>query len=1083
VRRLLVANRAEIAVRIMRSAALLGLETVAVHPDDDVTCAHVARADQAVRLEGTGVGAYLDGAQLVAVAQRSGCDAVHPGYGFVSEQAGFATACEQAGLTFVGPAPDTLALFGDKTRARAQAVDLGIPVLDGTTGRTDLADAAAFLSALGPGGAVMVKARAGGGGRGIRPVTDPANLPDAWERCRSEAERAFGDGSLYVERLLTGARHLEIQLVGDGTGAVSHLGSRDCSVQRRRQKLIEMAPAPGLDRATEARLADAAVGLGASVGLRGLATVEFLVAGAVWVFLEVNPRLQVEHTVTEEVTGVDLVDAALRIAAGATLADLALDQEHVPDPRGIAVQCRVNTETLVADGTIRAEGGTLSRFDLPTGPGVRVDTHGYPGYAITPRFDSLLAKVIVTEPSGDPHRAATRAAAALAELDVAGPPTNATLLRAILADPAWATPELDTGFVDNRLPGLLARAAQLPATAGDLTDGEEPAAATSETPLAGGPDGAVAVPAPMLGSVIAVLVAEGDLLPAGAPVAVLEAMKMEHVVTTGLPGVVRAVALAEGDTVAAGQAIAYLEPTDVDLVTAGEADDLDLDRVRPDLAEAVERHGVGLDAGRSEAVARRHAKGRRTARENIGDLCDPGSFLEYGALVIAAQRRRRTLGDLIANTPADGLVTGTATIEGRPCAVMSYDYTVLAGTQGHQNHRKTDRLLDLADRRRLPLVIFAEGGGGRPGDTDVATVAGLDVPTFRKTAELVGQVPTVAIVSGWCFAGNAALAGVCDVIIAAEGASIGMGGPAMIEGGGLGVVAPGDVGPMSVQVPNGVVDILVSDDAAAVATARRYLSYFGDRTGDTVTGDTVTEGWDCADQRRLRHLIPENRVRTYPIRPVITTLVDTGSLLELRAGFGIGIITALARIEGRPVAVMANNPEHLGGAIDAEAADKATRFLQICDAHGLPVVSLCDTPGFMVGPDTERTAAVRRFGAMFVTGSRLRVPFCAVVLRKGYGLGVMAMAGGDLRAPLLTVSWPTGEFGGMGLEGGVRLGYRKELEAVADPDERRALYDELVAAAYERGKGLSTAAAFEIDDVIDPADTRSAIARAFTSVR
>ncbi|MDT7655930.1 MAG: hypothetical protein QOF38_645, partial [Pseudonocardiales bacterium] len=454
-------------------------------------------------------------------------------------------------------------------------------------------------------------------------------------------------------------------------------------------------------------------------------------------------------------------------------------------------------------------------------------------------------------------------------------------------------------------------------------------------------------------------------------------------------------------------------------------------------------------------------------------LCDPGTFTEYGALAIAAQRRRRTVPDLIARTPADGLVTGTGVIGGLRCAVLSYDYTVLAGTQGVQNHRKTDRLLELAHRQRLPVVMFAEGGGGRPGDTDQPGFTGLDVSTFRLAAELVGQVPTVAVVSGYCFAGNAALAGVCDVLIATEEASLGMGGPAMISGGGLGDVEPGAVGPMSVQVPNGVVDLLVADDAAAVAAARQYLAYLGGPDAEPVAG------WECADQRRLRHLIPENRVRSYPIRPVLDTLFDTGSVLELRARYGVGILTAFARIEGHPVAVIANDPTHLGGAIDAEAADKVTRFLGICDAYRLPVVSLCDTPGFMVGPDAETTATVRRFGAMFVAGAQLRSPLCAVVLRKGYGLGAMAMAGGSFRAPLLMAAWPTGEFGGMGLEGSVQLGYRAELNAIDDPKARHTRYTELVERAYQHGKALSTAAAFEIDDVIDPAETRTVLSRVF----
>jgi acetyl-CoA carboxylase carboxyltransferase component len=496
------------------------------------------------------------------------------------------------------------------------------------------------------------------------------------------------------------------------------------------------------------------------------------------------------------------------------------------------------------------------------------------------------------------------------------------------------------------------------------------------------------------------------------------------------------------------------------------AGDVPLEHVRPDLAEVRERHRTGLDEGRPEVTERRHAAGRRTARENIADLTDPGSFTEYGALTIAAQRRRRPLDDLIARTPADGLILGTATVDGRPVAVMSYDYSVLAGTQGHMNHRKTDRLLELVDRERLPLVMFAEGGGGRPGDTDTTSVAGLDVPTFRLTARLSGRVPLVAIVSGYCFAGNAALAGACDVIIATPEASLGMGGPAMIEGGGLGVVAPDAVGPMSVQVPNGVVDLLAPDEPAAVAAARRYLSFFRPRTGDLA---------EHADQRVLRHLIPENRVRSYDVRPVIEALCDTGSVLELRAGFGVGVITALAHLDGYAIGLLVNNPRHLGGAIDGDAADKATAFLRLCEAHRLPVVSLVDTPGFMVGPEAERTAIVRRFGAMFVAGARLTVPVCAVVLRKAYGLGAMAMTAGDLRRPAITVAWPTGEFGGMGLEGAVRLGYRKELEAIGDPAGRRARYEELVAEQYARGKAVSTAMAFEIDDVIDPADTRAVL--------
>jgi acetyl-CoA carboxylase carboxyltransferase component/acetyl/propionyl-CoA carboxylase alpha subunit len=1003
-----------------------------------------------VLLPGTGPAAYLDAEQVVAAALATGCDAVHPGYGFLAENAAFAQRCATAGLTFVGPAPDVLALLGDKSRAREHARGLGIPLLPATTGATDLATAEAFLRELGDGGALMVKALAGGGGRGMRPVHRVEDLAAAWQRARSEAEGAFGDGSLYVEQLLPRARHVEVQLVGDGTGAVVCLGDRDCSLQRRRQKLVEIAPAPGLAPELRAQLADAAAAIGGSLAYRGLATVEFLVAGDRWAFLEVNPRIQVEHTVTEEVTGVDLVETALRIAAGAGLDEVGLGT--APELRGYAVQARVNTETLRPDGSVAPAAGELTAFAPPTGRGVRVDTHGCAGYEVSPRYDSLLAKVVVSDPRGTLASVLTRAAAALAGFHVAGPPVNLAVLRALVARPEVAAGTTHTGFVDEHLAELLAAASEFappPVPVADVADD-------------------TAVRTPQHGVVVEIATRAGDRVAAGSAVVVVEAMKMEHVVAAPAAGVVREVLVAVGDVVLVDAPVAVLDPDDDAGETADDGGELDLDRVRPDLAEAIERHRIGLDEGRPEVVARRHTQGRRTARENVDDLCDPGTFTEYGALVIAAQRRRRSLDDLIHRTPADGLVTGTALVGGRPCAVMSYDYTVLAGTQGLQNHRKTDRMLELAARQRLPLVIFAEGGGGRPGDTDTAAVAQLDVPTFRMAAELAGRVPMVAVVSGYCFAGNAALAGSCDVIIATEGSSLGMGGPAMIEGGGLGVVAPKDVGPMPVQVANGVVDLLVADDAAAVDAARRYLSYFS---------GTATD-WSCADQRHLRHLVPENRLRSYDVRPVIETLVDTGSLLELRAGFGVGIVTALARIEGRPIGLLANNPRHLGGAIDADAADKAARFLELCQAHGLPVVSLCDTPGFMVGPDAERTATVRRFGAMFLAGARLTVPLCAVVLRKGYGLGAMAMAGGDLKAPLVTVSWPTGEFGGMGLEGGVRLGYRKELEAIDDPDARNARYEELIAEAYERGKGLSAAAAFELDDVIDPAGTRAVITRA-----
>ena len=545
--------------------------------------------------------------------------------------------------------------------------------------------------------------------------------------------------------------------------------------------------------------------------------------------------------------------------------------------------------------------------------------------------------------------------------------------------------------------------------------------------------------APLLGTVVRVGVQPGDEVHLGQTLVVIESMKMEHVVLAEWAGTVTEVLVATGETVEVGAPLVTGQVGSVDGPSAIAAEVVDLDAIRPDLAEVLARHALGLDDARPESVERRRRTGQRTTRENVADLCDDDSFVEYGPLVVAAQRRRRTFDELIRRTPADGLVGGVGTVGG---------------------HRA--------------VVLFAEGGGGRPGDTDSSGLSGLDTMAFALFAQLSGLVPLVGITSGRCFAGNAALLGCCDVIIATAGSNIGMGGPAMIEGGGLGVFAPEDVGPMSVQVPDGVVDIAVDDEAEAVAVAQKYLGYFTSREPQEM-------GAPHADQRELRHLIPENRLRVYDVRQVIDTLADTDSVLELRRQFGIGMITSLARVGGRSLGIIANNPVHLGGAIDAEGADKAARFMQLCDAHDLPILLLCDTPGFMVGPEAETTAQVRHVSRMFVTGASLAVPFFTIVLRKGYGLGAQAMAGGSFRCPIFTIAWPTGEFGGMGLEGAVRLGFRDELAAEPDPVARQALFDERVARLYEQGKAVNDATYYEIDEVIDPADSRRWITMALES--
>ncbi|AGU52013.1 biotin carboxylation domain-containing carboxyltransferase [Variovorax paradoxus B4] len=1080
--KVLIANRGEIAVRLVRALRDLGIASVAVHARDDASALHAQLADTAVALDAAGPSAYLDVAALIGVAKAQGCDAVHPGYGFLSERADFAQACADAGLVFIGPAPEQLALFGDKARARTLATQCDVPVMPGSAGAVTLAQAQAFFAEQQAQGAagVMIKAIGGGGGRGMRAVLNAEDLPEAHARCVSEAKAAFGVEGVYVERLMRNARHIEVQVLGDGQ-AVASLGERECTLQRRFQKLVEIAPSPSLPDALRASITQAALRMAKAAGYRSLGTFEFLVDAASatlpFVFIEANPRLQVEHTVTEAVTGLDLVQLQMAVAAGQPLKALGVDAGRTAAQRGFAVQWRINAETLDAHGNARPSGGTLARFDLPSGPGVRVDTHGYAGLAPSPHYDTLLAKLIVHSSSPHFSDALRRSLRALEECHIDGIATNLALLRAIAARPEFAAQAVHTRFVEAHLGDLLAAAASLEKHAKKIA----PAVMQAAGPAADEADD-LTIKAPMPAKLVQFEVAVGDVLPAGAQLGVLEAMKMEHLLHAPAAGRVVALLAEPGDYLVEGQSLVRLEPVDAEAAEAEARAEQDLDAIRPDLQKVIDRHAYTLDANRGAAVAKRHAQGGRTARENIADLCDtasdPGNFIEYGALAIAAQTRRRTLEDLIANTPADGMVTGLGSInakqfgpEASRCAVLAYDYTVLAGTQGMRNHHKTDRMLSIAHQLKLPVVLFAEGGGGRPGDTDMPIVAGLNNHTFSQFAALSGKVPVVGIVHGRCFAGNAALLGCADVIIATRGSNIGMSGPAMIEGGGLGSFAPEQIGPSSVQSRNGVIDILVEGEAAAVAAAKQYLSYFQGAVSD----------WQCADPRALRHVVPENRLRVYDVRAAMRGVADTGSLLELRAGFGAGIVTALARIEGRPVGLMANNPHHLGGAIDVEAADKSARFMQLCNAHGLPIVSLCDTPGFMVGPEIEAQAQVRHVCRMFMVASHLRVSFFAVVLRKGYGLGAQAMTAGGFDAPVFTVAWPTGEFGAMGLEGAVRLGYRKELAAVPEGAERDALFKTLVAQQYANGEAIHMAQTLEIDAVIDPAETRTWLVRGLAS--
>ena len=1063
------------------------MDGVSVYSSDDAQSRHHLLAQEAVALQGEGPAAYINIDAILAAARATGCDAVHPGYGFLSERADFAQACEIAGLRFIGPTPAQLSLFGDKGRALGLARQCGVAVMPSTPGSATLEQITDFFDAQG-GGGIVIKAVGGGGGRGMRVVRDRADLAQAFARCRSEAASAFGLDALYAERLVVRARHIEVQIAADGRDVVA-LGERDCTLQRRFQKLIEIAPSPRLEPALRERIIDAACALARQAQYLSLGTFEFLVeeddAGQAqgFVFIEANPRLQVEHTITEQVTGVDLVALQIGLAGGRSLAELGVDPASPPQPRGFAIQARINAESMDAQGLARPARGRLEAFDPPTGPDVRVDTHGYTGYMPSPQFDTLLAKLIVTSHSARFGDAVRRLQRALAEFRIAGMDTNLYLLNALVGREDFARQDVHTRYFEAILPELVAAAsvwqAQDHARAEQhgtlVSEAMAPAAALPVEPMAAG---SVAVMAPLNGRVVDVPVALQEVVRKGQTLIVLDAMKMEHAVCADEAGRVVEVRMALGAQVAEGQVLVVLEPVLAEGAAAQDEQAFDPAAIRPDLQRVLERLAYLQDDHRPDAVARRRARGQRTARENVADLCDPGTFVEYGGLALAAQLSRRTREDLIVNTPADGLITGIGQINGAEfgaqrarSAVMAYDATVLAGTQGKRNHIKTDRIVEVALRDEIPLVLLAEGGGGRPGDVDFPSVSGLYQPSFAAFADLSGQVPVVGVVSGRCFAGNAAFLGCCDVIIADRSANIGMAGPAMIEGGGLGIYRPEDVGPAAVQYANGVVDILVDNEAQAVQAVKHYLSI--------VQGPVAQ--WTAPDPVALRHVVPENRLRVYDTRLAIQGVADAGSVLMLRSGFGVGMHTAFARVEGQPVGIMANNPQHLGGAIDPDAADKAARFMQLCDAYGLPIISLIDTPGFMVGPEVEARAQVRHVSRLFLTAAKLRVPLLAIVLRKGYGLGAMAVAGGGFRSSNFTVSWPTGEFGPMGLEGAIRLGFKKELESVPEGPQRQALFERLLGESYERGHAINVASAVEIDAVIDPAQTRHWIAQGIAS--
>ena len=1109
-KKVLISNRGEIAIRIAKAAAGLEMESVAVYAPADALSLHTRAATEAQPI-GNGAGqdpiaAYLDAERIVEVAREAGCDCVHPGYGFLAENAPFAERCEAAGIAFVGPPAAALSLFGDKTRARALAQSQDIPVVPGSEGAArSAAEAEATASKLGY--PVMLKAAAGGGGRGMRRVESATAMADAFTRCRSEAEAAFGDGALFVEKLIMRPRHIEVQILADAHGNTVHLHERDCSVQLRNQKVVETAPAPGLDDALRQRILDGAVKLATAAGYVNAGTVEFLVVPEedAYYFIECNPRIQVEHTVTEQVTGVDLVEAQFRIAAGASLADLCLANQHaVGAARGFAVQARV---------TVRG-GGCLTAYKEPAGAGVRVDACGYVGYAPPPAFDPLLAKVVATSSSAASFASAVdRAARALGEFHIAGVATNLAQLKAILSHPTVRAGDARTTLLAENAE-LLAASAQADGN-GTLALlrqqatilGFAGATGTSNAPAASAADaleaqpGQEAVACPMAGSVVDFAVREGDSVHAGQTLLVVSAMKMESQIAAPCDGVVAAAQpLRAGDSVAAGQVFALLTPAAGGRRAAAAEDE----SWTPLLRDVATMRQLALDRlapdSKDPGVERQRSRGKLTCRERIDLLLDEGSFREVGS--VAGFASYDEAGNIAAFTPANH-VGGWGRIESRPAIVCADDFTSRGGHADGAIGAKSGYLDRLALELRIPSIRLLDGssGGGsvaamvpaqkkegesrakesrgaiKAGRPRVAGGGGSYLPGHLGSAMYTEQLSTVPVVN--LLLGSVVGIGAAKAVLGhfsvmvKDIAQLFVAGPPVVQHAMGYDITKEDLGGWHIHCRNGSVDNLAESEEEAALLTRRFLSYLPGSVYETPP--VLPPRSDDPPERRdeeLLGLIPRKRTNTFDARKAIRLMADKGSFFEIGPLWATDQITGFVRFNGHPLGVIASDSQHAnGGALTADGCRKLTRHLDLCDLFHLPILNLVDNPGFAVGLEHEITGAIRRGGEWMVAFSQVTVPIFTVLMRRSFGVAGNNYATPRSR-PSVRVAWPAADVGGIPPEGGIEAAYKRQLAEAEDP---RALRDELMARIESARGPVGPLSRFQIEELIDPRDTRRLI--------
>ncbi|RBW48900.1 acetyl-CoA carboxylase family protein [Marinobacter sp. F3R11] len=1066
--RILVANRGEIAIRIIRAARQLGYQTIAVYAGDDAEALHTSFADEACELPREGSAAYLDGRAIISAALEKGCWAIHPGYGFLSENSGFARHCEDAGLRFIGPRSETLDLFGNKVNALKAASESGIPVMPGTSGPTSLRQAKAF--ALENGGAVILKAIAGGGGRGMRVVKSIEELDDAYLRCQSEAEQAFGNGDLYVEKLLHNARHIEVQIVGDGSGRVTHLWERDCTVQRRHQKLLEIAPSPVLPQSMREHILEAAQILASQARYENIGTFEFLVSeGGFW-FMEANPRLQVEHTVTEEITGVDLVQTQIRIAAGKSLSELGL--ESAPPANGFAIQARVNLEEFTSDGIVRPRSGLITGFIPPSGPGVRVDSYGYPGYNASHRYDSLVAKVIARGESF--LSAAATLTGALREFHITGLPTNIPLLGAILSNPAFLRGEYSTYFIAAHQQEIQTAISTFsPLAFPALEDGscDKHQSRQDASALTMGFDTGHAIHAPMEGMIISVDVEIGDLVQQGQPLMVIEAMKMEQSVRAAYSGRVSAVTAQVGDVIRENDILATIEPGDADSLANYERtvspplfDEQDAGW-GAEVEESQRRFAMAQQLGGKDKVSKQKAKGKLTARERVEDLADEGTFTEVGALTGFAEYDEQ--GNLINLKPAN-FIGGTVRLNGRKVTVGIDDFTLRASSGDAAIHGKQIFLETYARDMRLPVVRLLDGASGG-GSVKMALERGFHYvpinPGWDAVVDNLSLVPVVAAALGPVVGLGAARLAMSHLAVMVRG--IGQAftaGPPIVKASTGEDLTLEELGGAGIHAESGVVERLVDTEREAFDVIRKFLSYLP-RSVDELPPRQVCDDPVGRREEQLLSAIPRNSRKPYDINAILEAVFDRGSVFTY-AEYGGSTVTALGRLNGYPVGILATNPLK-GVTMTVEGAQAVTRLVDLCDTFHLPVVSLTDQGGVSIGSAAERRGTIRHGVRAISAIYQARVPQAELILRRIFGVGGAGMVNRHRALP--SWSWPSGTWGSLPSRGGIEAAFSSQLNVVENRErelERISLNMEKIASPFR------TAEKFGVQNMIDPRDSR-----------